>query len=178
MGFYSWKWYHIHSWRISLVRHDPTRADCTVHPSHQTGDLVRWLFALHSESSIPGRNKAESDLLESWGLGSHQSMPWCIKSIILLILWSISGTSLIGIFGAINIHFNLPHWQVIGDFPIVWVKCTFVLHHIFCGLYTSIFFLLVYFPRIDSFAFFKNSSFEERSSTWARPLRRRSRLNL
>ena len=120
-------------------------------------------------------------------------MSWCIKSIILLILWSISGTSLIGIFGAINIHFIANSklqglstllcqgtrvkltpltsnlwllWLVISPLcgSFLWIKSAF-----FCWFISQ--------ELTDSF-FFLNSSFEERSSTWARPLRRRSRLNL
>jgi hypothetical protein len=122
----------------------------------------------------------------------HQSMSWCIRSIILLILWSISGTSLIGIFGAINIHFiansklqglstllcqwtrvKLTHWQVIYGFFGWWFPHCVGL---FCGL--SPHFFVGLFPKNWLIRFFLNSSFEERSSTWARPLRRRSRLNL
>lgn len=101
---------------------DMIQPELTVQFIHATRQ-VTWsddFFAQHSESSIPGRNKAESDLLESWGLGSHQSMSWCMKSIILLILWCIllqepawweflvPQTSILSHQIARFVHFTLP----------------------------------------------------------------------
>ena len=68
--------------------------------------------------------------------------------------------------------------SLVGDFPIVWVKSAFVLVNATYFLWITSAFFCRSISQELTHSLFLNSSFEERSSTWARPLRRRSRLNL